>query len=368
MIPLRSCIRLFSASATPNLSPAVFSLVHQYKLDPQSIKGTGKNGRILKGDILKIISSPSFQIKPSTPPPTCTYSSASSSSSSSTVSPSRKPQLTTRPPPLPSSSTLSTASTPLTPSPQASTSRRSRSFVDLPNSQIRSIIASRLTQSKQQIPHMYANIDVQVDAVQSMLKEMRAKNKNQPLSLNDFVTKAAALALRMQPEMNAIWNDEKKAATIMNDIDISIAVATPTGLITPIVKTTDKKSLLDVANEIRSLAKLARDNKLKPEQFIGGSFCISNLSMFDIRTFSAVINLPQICILAIGQPRALPYSAPSSSPSSSSSSPSSSSISLSTRTMLSVTISFDARAASQLQAAKWLEHFKHFLENPRMLL
>ena len=171
-----------------------------------------------------------------------------------------------------------------------------------PLSTMRKVIAKRLTESKQTVPHYYLTIDCEIDA---LLKGRAALNDQSPkgegaykLSVNDFVIKAVAMALEKVPEANASWGED--GLHMYERADISIAVAIPGGLITPIVFDAARKGLAQISNEMKSLAEKAKENKLRPEEFQGGTFSISNLGMFGVRHFEAVINPPQAGIIAIG--------------------------------------------------------------------
>ena len=168
-----------------------------------------------------------------------------------------------------------------------------------PNSSFRKTIARRLTEAKQTVPHFYLTLDCRIDALLDLRKKLNASaGEGGKVSVNDFVIRASALALRKIPDANVSWSDD--AILAYQDVDISIAVATPNGLITPIIKQADTKSLRQIAGEMRDLAARGRDGKLKPQEYQGGTFSISNLGMFGIREFAAVINPPQSCILAVG--------------------------------------------------------------------
>ncbi|RUS73374.1 hypothetical protein EGW08_018852 [Elysia chlorotica] len=177
----------------------------------------------------------------------------------------------------------------------------STSFVDLPLSNMRQVIAKRLTLSKQTIPHYYLNIDVNVDRILSIrkqLNEAQARTGGKKISVNDFIIKASALASKKVPEANSAWMGD--FIRQYNTMDISVAVATDNGLITPIVFNVETKGLSQIAQDVATLAAKAREGKLQPQEFQGGTFTISNLGMFGIKNFAAVINPPQACILAVG--------------------------------------------------------------------
>jgi pyruvate dehydrogenase E2 component (dihydrolipoamide acetyltransferase) len=228
----------------------------------------------------------------------------------------------------------------------------SADYVDIPLSNMRRTIASRLAESKVQSPHFYLTVDIQMDKVLK-LREVFNKSladKGAKLSINDFVVKAVAKALEDVPEANSAWLGEvirqfKKA-------DISIAVATPTGLITPIVKDAGSKGLATISAEAKALAKKARDGKLSPHEYQGGTFTISNLGMFDISHFTAIINPPQSCILAVGstQPTLVPSSEDERG--------------FKTVNVMKVTLSSDHRSVDGALGARWLTAFKGYLENP----
>jgi pyruvate dehydrogenase E2 component (dihydrolipoamide acetyltransferase) len=191
--------------------------------------------------------------------------------------------------------------TPLgTPQPVAGSSA-DRPYTDVPTSQIRRIVAQRLLESKSTIPHMYIAGSVELDAISQLREALKAQGTK--ISVNDCVIKAAALALAEVPAANARWDANTETVVPSPSVDISIAVATEGGLITPIVKGADQKSLTQISAEVRELAGRARSNKLKPEEFMGGSFSISNLGMFGVDEFSAIINPPQAAIMAVGGSR-----------------------------------------------------------------
>jgi pyruvate dehydrogenase E2 component (dihydrolipoamide acetyltransferase) len=172
-------------------------------------------------------------------------------------------------------------------------------YEDTPASNMRKIIARRLTESKATVPHSYTSIEIPLDNILS-LRKVLAKDFDTKVSVNDFIIKASAMALRDVPEVNSTFDVKSQSQRTFETVDISVAVATPTGLITPIVPSTQALSLTDISAKVKDLATRARDNKLAPEEFQGGTFTISNLGMFGISEFSAVINPPQGAILAVG--------------------------------------------------------------------
>ncbi|KAL9183712.1 hypothetical protein ACHAXT_004568 [Thalassiosira profunda] len=172
-------------------------------------------------------------------------------------------------------------------------------YEDTPASNMRKVISRRLTESKSTVPHFYTSIEIPLDNILAMRKTLKS-NFDIKVSVNDFIIKASAMALRDVPELNATFDAATQSQRTFSSVDISVAVATPTGLITPIVPSTHSMSLTDISAKVKDLATRARDNQLAPEEYQGGTFCISNLGMFGISEFSAVINPPQGAILAVG--------------------------------------------------------------------
>ena len=164
-------------------------------------------------------------------------------------------------------------------------------YEDVPNSNMRKIIARPLTESKTTVPHFYTSAEIHLDPILALRKDFAKQDIK--FSVNDVIVRAAALALRDVPEINASYTADGQIQ-MSNSIDICIAVATPGGLITPIVPQTDALGLMQINAKIKDLATRARDNKLLPEEFQGGTFTISNLGMFGITEFTAVINPPQV--------------------------------------------------------------------------
>lgn len=181
------------------------------------------------------------------------------------------------------------------------------SFTDIPNSNMRKVIAKRLTESKTTVPHAYSIIECDLESVMKLRKLYKTKYDTN-ISVNDVIIKACSLALKDVPEANSKWDPVAKKIVFNKDVDISVAVATPTGLITPIITNANTRGIVDINNTVKDLANRAKVGKLKPEEYQGGSFSISNLGMFGVSHFSAVINPPQACILAVGSgvPRVFP--------------------------------------------------------------
>jgi pyruvate dehydrogenase E2 component (dihydrolipoamide acetyltransferase) len=220
-----------------------------------------------------------------------------------------------------------------------------------PLSGMRKVIAKRLTESKQQVPHFYLTVDCELDELLKVRKELNARSDDYKISVNDFVIRAAALALKKVPAANASYDES--GLLFYEHADVSVAVATPAGLITPIIKAAEGKGLAAIANEMKDLAARARDNKLKPEEYQGGSFSVSNLGMFGIRDFAAVINPPQGCILAVGAGEQRPVVKDGA---------------LSIATVMSCTLSVDHRVVDGAVGAQFLAAFKKLIEDPLTML
>jgi pyruvate dehydrogenase E2 component (dihydrolipoamide acetyltransferase) len=226
----------------------------------------------------------------------------------------------------------------------------------VPLSTMRKVIARRLTESKQQVPHFYLTVDCEIDKLLAGRAALNAKSPEKgpgafKLSVNDFIIKAVAVALRQVPNANASFSDD--GMLLWQNVDISVAVAIPGGLITPIVKDADKKGLVDISNTMKDLAARAKDGKLKPEEFQGGSFSISNLGMFGIKDFAAVINPPQGCILAVGAGEQRPVVKNGA---------------LAIATVMSCTLSVDHRVVDGAVGAEFLSAFKKIVEDPLAML
>merc|ERR1712137_216749 len=231
-------------------------------------------------------------------------------------------------------------------------------YTDIPNSNVRKVTAARLSESKQTVPHYYLTTEMNVDKLlqtRQMLNE-RSQDKYK-ISVNDFVVKAAALAMHSVPEVNASWND--KAIRRYKQVHINVAVTSDKGLFTPLVSHADQKGLKDISNEIKALASKAKESKLTSEDMKSGTFTISNLGMFGVNNFSAIINPPQACILAVGgveQKVVLNKGADADA------SP------LRATQVMTCTLSCDHRVVDGATGAKWLQEFKARMEDPMALL
>ncbi len=218
-------------------------------------------------------------------------------------------------------------------------------------SPMRKIIAKRLQESKTFIPHFYVSQEVRADALEQTHQQL--KNGGLKVSFNDFVVRASALALREHPHVNSGFNSTNSTLIRFKTIDISIAVTLPEGLITPIVRHADYKNLGQLSTEIRALAEKARHGKLAREEYTGGSFTVSNLGMFGISNFSAIINPPQAAILAVGGIEEKPVVKNGT---------------IAPGKTLMLTLSCDHRVIDGTDAAKFLKSVQKFLENPALLL
>jgi len=221
---------------------------------------------------------------------------------------------------------------------------------------MRKTIARRLQESKQFVPHFYLTVDCDIDRLLKMREEINAGAPKEgkgayKLSVNDFIIKACAIALRQVPAANASWSDE--GVKMYKSSDISVAVAIPNGLITPIIRRAEDKRLSDISNEMKGLAARAKDGKLKPEDYTGGGFSLSNLGMFGIKDFAAIINPPQGCILAVGagEQRAVVKNGQ-----------------LVVATVMSCTLSVDHRVVDGAIGAEFLSAYKKLIENPLAML
>ncbi len=231
------------------------------------------------------------------------------------------------------------------------------SFESVPHDGMRKTIARRLTEAKSTIPHFYLTLDCNLDALLAMRTQINAAapvKDDRPaykVSVNDMVIKALAKALMAVPEANATWTSE--AMLIHKHADVGVAVSIPGGLITPVIRQADVKPLSVIANEMKDMAARARERKLKPEEYQGGTTAVSNLGMFGIRDFSAVINPPHATILAVGagEQRAIVRDG-----------------AIATATIMTVTLSTDHRAVDGALGAQLLQAFKGYIENPMGML
>lgn len=228
-----------------------------------------------------------------------------------------------------------------------------QAYVDIPLSNMRKIIAQRLSESKQSIPHYYLTSEIDMTRAMAIRKQINEAAKGEyKVSLNDIIIKACAMSMKHVPEVNSSW--QETFIRQHNKVDISVAVATEAGLITPIVADANLKGLREISEGVKELAALAKKNKLRPEQFQGGTFTISNLGMFgSVTSFTAIINPPQSCILAVGgtSKRFVPEDG-----------------SFKEAHVMQVTLSCDHRVVDGATGARWLAWLKKHLEEPALML
>jgi pyruvate dehydrogenase E2 component (dihydrolipoamide acetyltransferase) len=225
-------------------------------------------------------------------------------------------------------------------------------YTDLPNGTMRKTIARRLLEAKQTIPHFYLTVDCRIDKLLELRRQFNDRGDGAyKLTVNDFVVRAVALALRKVPDANATWTDE--AIRRYDRVDVSVAVATPNGLITPVIRNADAKGLAAISNEVKALSARAREGRLMPEEYQGGGFTISNLGMYGIQSFAAIINPPQSCILAVGAGEQRPVVTNGA---------------LGIATVMTCTLSVDHRSVDGAVGANFLAAFKGLIEDPLSMM
>jgi len=301
-------------------SPLARRIAQQKGIDLAALSGSGPRGRIVKVDV--------ESAKPGAKP---------------VVAPTTRADQSQRP-----------AAPGIAPLPDARAFFKADDYEEIPHDSMRKAIARRLTSAKTLIPHCYLTVDCRIDnllATRARLNESAPKENGFKLSVNDFVVKSCALALMRVPEVNASWTDT--AILRHKHADIGVAVALEFGLITPIIFRAEEKGLAAISNEMKSLAERARAKKLKPQEFEGGGFAISNLGMFGIKDFTAVINPPHAAILAVGagEKRAVV-----------------SGDKVEAATVMTVTMSCDHRVIDGATGARFLQSFKQFIEEPASML
>lgn len=244
--------------------------------------------------------------------------------------------------------------------PEAVTTVPPSMYSDTPASNMRKVIARRLTESKSTVPHFYTSIEIPLDNILS-LRKVLVKDFETKVSVNDFIIKASAMALRDVPELNATYDSKKQVQRTFSSVDISVAVATPGGLITPIVPSSDTLTLTEISGKVKDLATRARDNKLAPEEYQGGTFCISNLGMFGISEFSAVINPPQGAILAVGGGERKIVPGQVNAESGEKEKPG-------IATMMTARLSADRRVVDEATAGLFMGVLKEYLNQPKLMM
>jgi pyruvate dehydrogenase E2 component (dihydrolipoamide acetyltransferase) len=288
------------------VSPLAARMAAEAGIDLRSLQGSGPGGRIIKRDIEAAISQPKAAAAPAYPRvvETTRFQQAGASA-----------------------------------------------YRDEPASQIRQTIAKRLVTSLGPVPHFFLTTDIEMDRAAEMRKGINALDPDLKISINDIIIKVTAAALIQHPEVNASY--QEKIVRYYEQADIGVAVAIEDGLITPVVRAADQKSLSQIAAEVRELAERARSKRLKPEEYTGATFSISNLGMFGIDEFTAVINPPEGAILAVGAMTAKPVVRENE---------------IVIRQMMRVTMSCDHRVIDGATGAKFLQTFKKILENPLYLV
>ena len=290
-------------------SPLARRMAKQAGLALEAIAGTGPNGRIVKVDIEAAIAAAAAA--PAAPAPAAAPASA-----------------------------------PAVPAAPAA-------YQDAPASTMRKVIAQRLQEAKREVPHFYLTVDCAVDALLETRAQLNERSDAYTLSVNDFVIRAAALALRKVPATNASWVDG--VLRQYGSADVSVAVAIEDGLVTPIVRNADSKGLAEISAEVKELAGRARAKPmgLAPEEYQGGTFSVSNLGMYGIKEFAAIINPPQSMILAVGTAEQRPVVKDGA---------------LAVATMMSCTLSVDHRVVDGALGATFLQAFKGLIEDPLTML
>ncbi len=303
-------------------SPLARRMAQQAGIALSSLTGSGPNGRIIRVDV------EAAQANPQPAPPAPLHQAAQ-----------------------PAATTVAQPPAPATPPPAITEPGRL-----VPLSNVKRVTARRLTQAKQSVPHFYVSIDVELDALLKLRAELNARSPKDgdqayKLSVNDLLIKACAATLRRVPNVNASYTDD--GIFLYDNVDVSVAVSIPDGLITPIIRNADTKTVAAIAREGKSLFERAKAGKLKPAEFQGGTFSISNMGMYGVRAFAAIINPPQAAILAVaaGEQRAVVRDGQ-----------------LAVATVMTCTISVDHRVIDGALASEWLGVFKTLVEDPLGLL
>ncbi|KAG7360683.1 dihydrolipoamide acetyl transferase [Nitzschia inconspicua] len=326
-------------SGSSILLPSARFLAESKGLDATGLTGSGKGGRVTKGDVL-------LAIQNGTPMPALK------------VSAKPEPAAVAAPPsPAPAPSVLSKISLTDLPLPEVETFG---TFEDVANNNMRKVIARRLTESKREVPHYYTSMEVELDNVLKLRKQLAA-NHDVKVSVNDVIIRCVSLALRDVPECNGTYDPKTDSVKLQDSIDVSVAVATPGGLITPIVPHTDKLGLSEITEKVRDLAGRAREGKLSPQEYQGGTFCVSNLGMFGIDEFSAVINPPQAAIMAVGGGTRRIVATPYIDGAVEQPKPS-------VKTIMTARLSADRRVIDEATAALFMSAFKRYISKPELLL
>jgi pyruvate dehydrogenase E2 component (dihydrolipoamide acetyltransferase) len=323
-------------------SPLARRLARENKLDLTALQGSGPHGRIVQRDIEAALKSGSGKAAPA---------SAAAQSASAAAKPAAGAAAGSAPPAAPQGM----------PDEMVRKLFEEGSFEVVPHDSMRKTIARRLVEAKSTIPHFYMTTDCRIDRLLALRAEMNAaapvtkgekgETPAYKLSVNDMVIKAMALALKAVPDANVTWTSGEMLKH--KRADVGVAVSIPGGLITPVIRRADEKTLSAISNEMKNLAKRARDRKLKPEEYQGGTTAVSNLGMFGVKDFAAVINPPHATILAVGagEERAIVEKGQ-----------------IVAANVMSVTLSTDHRAVDGALGAELLAAFKRYIENPMSML
>lgn len=298
------------ASHRMKLSPLAKKMVENTQLDVHGLVGSGDHGRIIKKDVESLLKSATRTTK-----------------TDAAVS----------------------LNEPLIPSEGIS---MQEGFTDKPASQMRTVIAKRLVESKQQVPHFYLKMEIKMD---EMMRQRAVLNEKSAvkISFNDIIIKACAIALRKHPEVNASWINNTNMLRYYHHVHVGSAVAIPDGLIVPVIKHADTKGLAQIAQEAKTLYQKAKDKQLKPHEFAGGNFTISNLGMMDIDEFMAIINPPESCILSVGKIREVVTKAEHG---------------FTVEHRMSLVLSCDHRVVDGAVGAAFLQTLKGYLETPLTII
>ena len=299
-------------------SPLARSMASEAGLDLSGVKGTGDNGRIVKRDVEAALGS--------------------------APAPAAAPSGSSAPSPLASAPAGQPAGKSVTYTPGDG------DFEDVPTSQMRKVIARRLAESKFTAPHFYLGIDVEMSTAMSYRKQLNAASETR-ISFNDIVVKCVAKALKSHPAINASWLGDH--IRYNRDINIGVAVAVEDGLLVPVVRNADRKGMAEINAEVKHMAGLAKERKLQPQQMQGNTFTISNLGMFDITEFTAIINPPDACILAVGSIKQVPVVKDGE---------------VVPGNVMRLTLSCDHRVVDGATGAQFLATLKGLLENPMTLV
>ncbi|MDB5360115.1 MAG: pyruvate dehydrogenase complex dihydrolipoamide acetyltransferase [Rhodospirillales bacterium] len=303
-------------------TPLARRMAEQAGVDLAGVKGSGPNGRIVKSDIEAAAGKPKQAAAPAVAEAPKAAPTVAAAPAAAALTKDRVVALAGNVP-----------------------------YTEIPNTSMRKVIAKRLTEAKQTVPHFYLTVDCEIDQLLKIRAELNSRGEGLKISVNDFVIRASALALKKVPAANASWSDD--VILQWSQADIAVAVAIDGGLITPIIKQAEAKGLATISSEMRDLGARAKAGKLKLEEFQGGTFSISNLGMFGIKEFSAVINPPHGAILAVGAGEQRPVVKNGA---------------LAIATVMSCTLSVDHRVVDGAVGAAFLKAFKGLIEDPLSML